>query len=187
MCVLTGAGAALAAVDLAIMNEVCADWPDASKKAATEMHAKYGLPDGATSMMLVWNDRSPWQKITVHGQAIPHNFPKPHMDVLEHTIAFDVPADKFDELAAFDGSVIAERTAGTLSARCDAEPNNILALNLAVDIIQDRKTVAEARTAFAENAKAAMAGQKPEYMSALRFEIPTAMSARDADEAVIQQ
>ena len=36
----------------------------------------------------------------------------------------------FDELAAFDGAVIVERTKGEMSARCDREAANVLALNL---------------------------------------------------------
>jgi hypothetical protein len=43
-------------------------------------------------------------------EEIPHRFPEPHMDPLLQTINYRVPPDKFDELAHYDGSVIAERT-----------------------------------------------------------------------------
>lgn len=49
----------------------------------------------------------------------------PHKDMLLQVIAYEVPADKFDDLAAFDGSVIAERTRGEIAARCDKEAANI--------------------------------------------------------------
>ncbi|MGH8284417.1 MAG: hypothetical protein ACRETT_01460 [Steroidobacteraceae bacterium] len=39
----------------------------------------------------------------------------PHKDVLEQVIDYKVPPDKFDDLARYDGSVIAERTKGTFA------------------------------------------------------------------------
>ncbi|MGQ0560790.1 MAG: hypothetical protein ACT443_02830 [Gemmatimonadota bacterium] len=60
------------------------------------------------------------------------------------------PWDKFDDLAAYDGSVIAERTKGVLSARCDKEGANFLALNLAHEIVTGRRTVEDARARYAE-------------------------------------
>ncbi|MEX2153654.1 MAG: hypothetical protein WD825_09970 [Gemmatimonadaceae bacterium] len=58
---------------------------------------------------------------------MPHSFPKPHTDLLEQFIDYRVPVDKYDELAAYDGSVIVERTKGEISARCDKEAMNFLA------------------------------------------------------------
>jgi len=65
---------------------------------------------------------APHRPVETHGgdhEEIPHDFPKPHMDMLLQSIDYPVPPDKFDELAAYDGSVIAERTKGELAARCD--------------------------------------------------------------------
>lgn len=58
------------------------------------------------------------------------------MDYLEHTISYDVPADKADEVLAFDGSITIYRVGGEMSARCSLESNNVLTLNLAHDIIE---------------------------------------------------
>lgn len=66
-----------------------------------------------------------------------------------------VPPDKFDDLALYDGSVIVERTKGEISARCDQEPMNFLALNLAHDIITGKRSVGDARKTYAEKAMAA--------------------------------
>jgi hypothetical protein len=52
----------------------------------------------------------------------------------------------FGRLAEFDGSVIAERTAGEVSARCHDEHANFLALNLMHDIVTGAKNVEEARS-----------------------------------------
>jgi hypothetical protein len=56
----------------------------------------------------------------------------------------------FTPLAEFDGSVIAERTARELSARCHDEEANNLALNLAHDIASPEKTVDDARRYYAK-------------------------------------
>jgi hypothetical protein len=52
---------------------------------------------------------------------VDHYFPVRHPDVLEQAVHYRVPTDKFDELAAYDGSVIVERTKGEISARCGKE------------------------------------------------------------------
>ena len=79
---------------------------------------------------------------------------------------------KFDELARYGGSVIVERTKGEISARCDREEMNYLALNLAHDIITDRLSVEEARKMYAETAAAALQGKMHPYVQGLQFDIP---------------
>ena len=49
------------------------------------------------------------------------------------------------------------------------EANNILALNLAHDIITGKKTVAQARKAYGDIVKEKMNGGNPEYMQKLTF------------------
>ncbi|RDV11926.1 hypothetical protein DXT99_23155 [Pontibacter diazotrophicus] len=97
----------------------------------------------------------------------------PHKDVLEQFINYQVPADKFDELAMYDGSVIAERTKGELSARCDKEGANILALNLADDVVKGKRSVDDARQFYADAIMQMMEGQKPAYMESLQFSAPS--------------
>ncbi len=72
------------------------------------------------------------------------------MDFLEHTISYNVPIDKVNDLLNFDASMSFFKTGGEMSARCDLEGHNVLTLNLARDIINGTKTVEAARTAFAE-------------------------------------
>ncbi|MGE3597130.1 MAG: hypothetical protein AB7N70_16415 [Dehalococcoidia bacterium] len=93
----------------------------------------------------------------------------PHKDVLEQFVAYRVPPDKFDELANYDGSVIVERTKGEISARCDKEPMNFLALNLAHDIVEGKRSVEDARQFYAKTAMETMQGKKPEYVQKLHF------------------
>ena len=146
-----------------------AGWPAVSRTAANEMLAKYGEPDGSSDRMLIWHDAAPWRFIMVSRDPIEHRFPKAHEDVVEQAISYRVPTDKFDELAEYDGSVIVERTKGVMSARCDKEPMNFLALNLAHDIVTGSKSVQEARDYYARAATDFMAGRKDPYTEGLKF------------------
>lgn len=145
-------------------------WPKASKKAAEEMMKKYGQPDMVGDKMIGWMDAGPWKMIHLTKEETKHNFPIAHTDMLEQTISYEVDPEKYDELGRFDGSVIVDRTRGLLSARCDMEANNFLALNLAHDIITGKKSVDEARKAYGDIIKEKMNGGDPEYMKKLTFE-----------------
>lgn len=147
-------------------------WHEASQKAAKEMMDQYGEPDGVTDTMLIWDDTAPWKRTIVYKEAVQHDFPMPHPDVLEQFIDYDVPVEFFDDLAAYDGSVIVERTKGEISARCDKQGANFLAINLANDIVNGNKTVEEARQFYADTMKAVMNGEKPEYTTGFVFEVP---------------
>lgn len=168
-------------------SQTIASWPDVPKNVATMMIDKYGQPDGITSSRLIWQNRGPWREIIVYREEIPHNFPKPHSDVLEQVINYKVPVSMYDELAAYDGSVIVERTKGTMAARCDREDANFLALNLANDIVTGKRTVQEARQFYASTIQQLMRGEKPPYTQRLMFEVPTASATRDPDVAVIKE
>lgn len=162
------------------------EWPDASREVAQTMIDKYGQPDETTSTMLVWDDTGPFKRTIVYREPIDHQFPKPHEDVLEQFISYRTPLDKFDELARYDGSVIAERTKGELSARCDKEEMNLLALNLANDVATGKRSVEEARRFYAETVVAFTRGERPEYTQRLLFDPPSERAARDPDRALIR-
>jgi hypothetical protein len=134
------------------VNSITENWPANTKEASNLLINKFGLPDEITSTTLVWKDRGVWKKTVLMKEGIPHDWPMAHTDYLLQTINYKVPIDKFDELARFDGSVIVDRTKGTLSARCDKEEMNVLALNLAHDIISGKRTVEDARDHFAKTA-----------------------------------
>jgi hypothetical protein len=136
------------------------------------MVEKYGSPDGVTPDRLVWKDREPWVEIIVSREEVPHRFPMQHTDVLEQAIHYPVSPGQFDELAAFDGSVIVERTKGTMSARCDKEAMNYLALNLAHDIVTGKRSVEGARDFYAERARAFKKGETHPYTQGLVFPLP---------------
>lgn len=64
-----------------------------------------------------------------------------------------------------------KRTKGELSARCDQELANFLALNLADDIINDEKSVNEARQEYADTITRMMEEESPEYTQGFQFEL----------------
>lgn len=166
-------------VTQASVDQITASWPATPRDVAAKMIAKYGLPQEATASMLVWHDNGPWKHTILSRDEVPHDFPKPHTDVLEQVVDYKVPPEKFDELAAYDGSVIVERTKGEISARCDKEEANFLALNLADDIVKERRTVGDARAFYAKTITAAMQGEKPAYVQGLRFSPQMASADRD--------
>lgn len=156
------------------------NWPETSRKAAKEMEAKYGKPNGATSDMLVWNNNGVWLKTIVYKKEMKHDFPKAHVDVVEQWVNYRVPINDYCKLATYDGSVTANRTNGTISARCEKEAMNFLALNLANDMIKNNKTSDQAREEYAKDAMALMEGKKPASTQKLNF--TSDPSAADPDK-----
>lgn len=159
-------------------------WPQASQDAANAMMEKYGLPHEVSESRLIWNNNGPWLRTIVYREEVRHDFPMMHTDVLEQFIAYRVPAGKFDDLAEYDGSVIAERTKGELSARCDKEAMNFLALNLAEGVIKGDLTAEQARMRYAQQAAAFKAGQRADLTEGLVFTPASVSSAADPDMAV---
>ncbi len=164
----------------AVMMTDVSTWPEASQMAVKEITGKYGNPDGATADELIWMNKGVWKKICIDKKETKHSFPIEHTDMMQTTIAYKVPEEKMDELGHFDGSVTFDRTKGTMSARCDKEANNLLALNLANDIVTGKKTVEQARTAYGDMIREKMKGGNPEYMMKLTF--PQQENAADPDK-----
>ena len=100
-----------------IVNEVTSGWMAEPRKVADEMIAKYGVPDEITRSHMVWHNNGLWKKTVLANEEIAHDFPMPHKDMLLQVIDYRVPVNMFDELAAFDGSVIADRTKGAVQGR----------------------------------------------------------------------
>lgn len=161
-------------------------WPEASREAAQLVLDAHGQPDEATESQLVWHRRGPWKRIVATKVFYDHAFPAPHIDAVESFIDYRVPPEKFSDLAKFDGSVIVERTAGEVSARCHDEQANFLALNLMHDIVRGAKTVEEARDYYAQEFLDARRGRPTPYMERLHF-TPGDESSGDPDTRVLSE
>ena len=66
--------------------------------------------------------------------------------------------------------MIAERTAGEVSARCHDEQANLLALNLMQDLVTGTKDVDEARNYYAKEFLDARRNKPTPYMEKLHFQ-----------------
>ncbi len=155
------------------MRAMLASWPMSAQMAAADMMKKYGPPQEVTATMLKWRNNGPWKYTMISNYETPHRFPMPHPDVMEQGIDYRVPAAMFDDLAAYDGSVTADRTQGHLAARCDKEGANFLAINLANDVVTRRKGVPAARAYYARAISTfKKTGRMDPYMQRLQFTPP---------------
>jgi hypothetical protein len=159
-------------------------WPEESREAAGLVIEKYGEPDEMTESQLLWHNRGKWKRIVASKAFFRHEFPAPHIDSVQCVIDYRVPTDKFTSLARFDGSVIVERTAGEVSARCHDEEANFLALNLMHDIVTDKKNVEQARDYYAKEFADYRRKKPTPYMKELRF-TPSDGDAADPDTRVL--
>jgi hypothetical protein len=168
-----GSSSALAQMSQADMQAMIAGWSASSQKAFMATMAKYGPPQEMTRTEAMWLNNGPWKYTMISATAIPHNFPVPHDDVIKQAVNYNVPPSMFSELANYDGSVIVERTKGEIAARCDQEGANMLALNLANDIITHRRSIANARAYYAHAINTFhQTGTMDPYMRQLRFTPP---------------
>lgn len=154
----------------AAMERMMTGWSAASREAMAFMTRTYGPPAEMTASMALWNRTGPWKRTVISAMAVPHAFPGPHDDVMEQVIDYRVPPAKFDDIAMYDGSVVVERTKGEMSARCDKEGANFLALNLAHEVATGRRSADSARRKYAAEIAAMKAGRPTPYTQRLLFE-----------------
>jgi hypothetical protein len=149
------------------------NWPENTKKAANETMQKYGTPNEATPTRLTWFNIGPWKYTTISRFEIPHNFPTPHTDYIKQAINYRVPVEKMCDVAAFDGSIIVDRSAGEVAARGEGEVWNFVALNLMNDIVNGKLSVKQARQSYSEMSSAIRKNRAVPYAEQLQFELPT--------------
>ncbi|MDA0675179.1 MAG: hypothetical protein O3A88_02230 [Proteobacteria bacterium] len=165
-------------------SEIIARWPEPSREAASLVIERYGEPAEITDQQLVWHRPGVWKRIVASKTFHEHNFPASHFDSVEAVIDYRVPVEKVSDLAAFDGSVIVERTAGEVSARCHDEEANRLALNLMHDIVTGARSVAEARAYYALEFANYRRKKATPYMERLTFSTPVD-DAADPDVRIL--
>lgn len=153
--------------------QAIASWKAKPKEVAETMIAKYGQPHEVTANRLIWHNNGPWKFTELVNEEIPHDFPMPHKDMLLQMIDYRIEPAKADELLAYDGSLILERTKGEIGARCDKEAANFLAVNLAHDVATGKRSVDDARVFYAASVSEFMkTGKKNDYLQGFRFSVP---------------
>ena len=167
------------------LRNVIEKWSQEPQESAKRLIDYYGEPDEFSSSRLIWyNTSDGWKRTVLVNEMVPHDFPARHNDFLEQFIDYKVPIDMFSKLAAYDGSVIAERTKGELSARCGGTSMNFVAINLAHDIVSGKRFVEEARAEYARLYKAQQDGQQEPYAGSFQFELPKE-DTKDLDVAIL--
>lgn len=174
----------MTATDRAV-EEIIRDWPVESRDAARRLVDYYGEPDDCSAASIVWYEKAkPWKRTVVWRAIAQHDFPGPHADCVEQVIDYRVPIDKVDDVVAYDGSVTVRRTRGEMSAECAGTTMNFLAINLAVDIIEGRQSVEEARQAYVDAARKFERGESDPYLEGFRFDLPQG-GTRDPDQPAV--
>jgi hypothetical protein len=159
-------------------------WSEPSRAAAEAMRAKYGAPQEATATMLIWRDNAPWTRTIVHKIGAEHDFPAKHSDVLEQTVVYKVPLNFYNEIETYNGSVIPDRTRGTVTSFGDNEVTNILSINLAEAIVRGQMSAEQAREAHVAAARDLAAGRMPQRAQGLTLQ-PQQGDMTDPDTAMI--
>lgn len=166
------------------VRELTRDWPKSPGHAVEQMLKQYGPPNEGTPVRLIWYYNGPWKRTEVTRDEIKHNFPAPHTDYITNWIDYPVPVEMADDLTRYDGSCLVDRTAGEAGARCDSEAANFITLNFMHEIVTGKRTVDEARHAYAEQMSAYMLGRPAPYAERLLFDPPRG-GTMDPDEGLI--
>jgi len=138
-------------------------WPEVPQAAARAMITRYGSPDRWDDRSMGWIRRGSWEKIVVRRDG-----PRP----LEQTIGYRVPPAKLGDLPRFDERVAPNPDTNELTASADDERENFLLLNLADDIVTERRGVPDAKAFRDRVLRLAAAGKSSPYMSGFLFEPP---------------
>jgi hypothetical protein len=167
------------------IDSIIDGWAEEPRESARRLIDYYGPPEEMSPSRLIWyRTFDGWKRTELVNAEIPHAFPAPHNDYLEQFIDYRVPLDKIGALAAYDGSVVVERTRGEMSARCGGTSMNFVAINLANDIIKGTKSVEEARDEYSRLYQAYQQGEKPPYTQAFQFSLPQD-DTRDQDVSTL--
>lgn len=145
-------------------------WPAPQRAAARALIDKYGHPEQYDSHALAWFNNGIWKRTVVYRKG---PLPGPNRDkqFLQQTVGYIVPADKIAALKKFDKRLEVSQTAGEMTFTSDREATNLLALNLADEIVTGKRTVASARAFFMRTTVLAAAGKSSPYRKDLRFNV----------------
>lgn len=176
---------ALAAGPAAAADPVAADWPEPARRAAEAIAEKYGPPQERTATLLIWHRNGPWIRTVVHKVGAEHDFPAKHSDVLEQSLPYKVPLNLYSAVATFNGSVIPDRTRGTLTAFGASEAETVLSLNLARAVVRGELTPEQAREKQVAAARELREGKTPDLAAKLTVEQQQEGDVSDPDTAMI--
>lgn len=168
----TGA-AAERADDVRRTQDVIREWPRYAQDLAASIMQEYGAPDEIALSQLRWNDRKPYKRVVVFRDARSVDRP----DGLLESVAYEMPLRRASALEAFGHGVSYDPFLHELVSRAEDEPADRLALNLADEVIRERRSVAEAVAFYDKTMSLSFSGKLSPYMSGLLFEPSARTSA----------
>jgi hypothetical protein len=149
---------------------VIAAWPPIPRLVAQAVSERYGEPDEVGDDSVIWHRKGSWKRIVVWRRSPASVRGARRNDVLQQVIDYRVPQEKLKELARFDQRIVVSTTSGELSSRSESESLNCLALNLANEIITDRRSVDDAQNFYRSAARLSRSGKVSAYMRGLQFQ-----------------
>jgi len=153
-------------------DRVLERWPGPARAVARAMIARYGLPTRFDDASLVWLHHGPWEKTVAYRDGWPQSKVPEEQDYLRQVIGYRVPPGKLESLMRFDARVEPNPATNELAALSSSESLNFLLLNLADDIVTEKRTVANARDFFVRTLKLSSAGKTSPYMTGFQFDPP---------------
>jgi hypothetical protein len=144
-------------------------WPEGSRDVARVMIEKYGEPDQFSDDALVWKDKGSWKRSVVYRTALPRLFGPRDKDYLEQSIRYRVPGEKLAELKRFDKRIRVDELTGEMSSRSESEPLNFLTLNLAEEIVSEKRSVEDAREVYRKVTEFYESGKSSPYLNGFVF------------------
>lgn len=166
-------------------NSLTSGWPASSMQAARDMISKYGDPHETTSDSLVWRNVAPFRKIIVHKEVYSHRFPLLHQNSLEHVVDYKAPQGKVDDIWRYNGSIVLDRTKGTMSSYAENEAMNILSLNLAHKVLTGAMSADAARITYGKETMDFLNGKATANTSVISF--GSQYNTADAGESVVNK
>ena len=171
LVVCASTGAARAAAAPATPEAVIRTWPKPQRAAAAAMIEKYGKPSQFDRRTLVWFNNGTWKRTIVYRKGLHPSGNEPDKNFLQQSIGYIVPNDKVADLKKFNKSLEVSPTAGELTFTSDREATNLLALNLADEIVVGKRSVSDARAFFAKTSRLAASGKSSPYTEAFHFDV----------------
>ena len=118
---------------------------------------------------MVWKRRGPWERIVVWREPPASSRGARRGDFLQQAVSYRVPQDRLGELSRSGVRVVADPVRGELSARARSEKLNILALNLADEVLANGMGAGTARRIYERTLRLTRAGKSSAYTESLRF------------------
>lgn len=145
------------------VNQAISDWPTFSRVTAELAVSRYGLPEIVTPEALTWNAAGPWMKTVIYRTGRQHAYPQKHEDIIRQSMVFEVSAAKAAALAKMDMGLSVEGNPTVISVLSDSEESNMLAMNLAHEVVGGQRTPADARAFFRKTIELSAQGKNSPY------------------------